>query len=95
MPSSISRLTYRLAPSGYRLFSVLGHAAEIMRRFGAGAGFMVFWVYIYLGMAALGLSIEAMITILTPRFTPFFLFTLVRIEIICSVVRLLTGIHSA
>ncbi|KAI0653466.1 hypothetical protein C8Q70DRAFT_1035581 [Cubamyces menziesii] len=46
-------------------------------KFGPGAGFMVFWVYIYLGMAALGLSIEAMITILTPRFTPFFLFTLI------------------
>ncbi|KAI9069931.1 hypothetical protein FKP32DRAFT_1670972 [Trametes sanguinea] len=46
-------------------------------KFGAGAGFLVFCVYVYLGMAALGLSIEAMITILTPRFTPFFLFTLI------------------
>ncbi|KAI0759545.1 hypothetical protein BD413DRAFT_273447 [Trametes elegans] len=46
-------------------------------KFGLGAGFMVSWVYIYLGMAALGLSLEAMITILTPRFTPFFLFTLI------------------
>lgn len=46
-------------------------------RFGLGAGFMISWVYIYLGMAALGLSIEAMITILTPRFAPFFLFLLV------------------
>ncbi|KAI8976311.1 hypothetical protein BD414DRAFT_467212 [Trametes punicea] len=46
-------------------------------KFGAGAGFMVFWVYVYLGMAALGLSIEAMITIFTPRFTPFFLFILI------------------
>ncbi|KAI0820843.1 hypothetical protein BC628DRAFT_1422520 [Trametes gibbosa] len=46
-------------------------------KFGLGGGFMLSWVYIYLGMAALGLSIEAMITILTPRFTPFFLFLLI------------------
>ncbi|KAL1938011.1 hypothetical protein VTO73DRAFT_12022 [Trametes versicolor] len=46
-------------------------------KYGLGAGFMLSWVYIYLGMAALGLSIEAMITILTPRFTPFFLFMLI------------------
>lgn len=55
------------------------HCAYIARRYGLGAGFMLSWVYIYLGMAALGLSIEAMITILTPRFTPFFLFMLVRL----------------
>ncbi|KAI0368207.1 hypothetical protein BV20DRAFT_948570 [Pilatotrama ljubarskyi] len=46
-------------------------------KFGLGAGFIISSAYIYLGMAALGLSIEAMITILTPRFTPFFLFMLI------------------
>ena len=50
-----------------------------MHRFGEGAGFILSFFYIYLGMAALGLSLEAMITLLTPRFIPFFLFILVRV----------------
>ena len=50
-----------------------------VRRFGEGAGFILSFFYIYLGMAALGLSLEAMITLLTPRFIPFFLFILVRV----------------
>ena len=40
---------------------------------------MLTFVFVYLGMAALGLALEAMITILTPKFVPFFLFILVRI----------------
>lgn len=47
-------------------------------KFGDGLGFIISFFYFYLGMAALGLSLEAMITILTPRFVPFFLFILVR-----------------
>ena len=39
------------------------------------------YVFVYLGMAALGLALEAMITILTPKFVPFFLFILVRIRL--------------
>ncbi|KAM5536444.1 hypothetical protein V8D89_009880 [Ganoderma adspersum] len=47
-------------------------------KFGSeGLGFIVSFVYLYLGMAALGLSLEAMITIFTPRFVPFFLFILI------------------
>ena len=42
-----------------------------------GPGFIVSFFYVYIGMAALGLSLEAMITLLTPRFVPFFLFILV------------------
>ena len=34
-------------------------------------------------MAALGLSLEAMITILSPRYTPLFLFVLVRFLLYC------------
>ena len=48
-------------------------------KFGEGLGFIVSFVFLYLGMAALGLSLEAMITIFTPRFVPFFLFILVRL----------------
>ena len=40
----------------------------------------------YLGMLALGLSLEAMITLLTPKFIPYFLFILVRL--CCAVVHL-------
>ncbi|PIL26822.1 hypothetical protein GSI_11083 [Ganoderma sinense ZZ0214-1] len=46
-------------------------------KFGEGLGFIISFVYIYLGMCALGLSLEAIITIFTPRFVPFFLFILI------------------
>ncbi|RPD68703.1 hypothetical protein L226DRAFT_540433 [Lentinus tigrinus ALCF2SS1-7] len=46
-------------------------------KFGDAGGFLLSFLYIYLGMCALGLSLEAMITIFTPRFVPFFLFTLI------------------
>lgn len=36
------------------------------------------FAFVYLGMLALGLSLEAMITLLTPKFVPYFLFILVR-----------------
>jgi hypothetical protein len=37
------------------------------------------FLFVYLGMSALGLSLEAMITVLTPKFIPFFLFILVSV----------------
>ncbi|KAG8874409.1 hypothetical protein FRB97_005917 [Tulasnella sp. 331] len=46
-------------------------------KYGYAGGFFLFWLFVYMGMAALGLSLEAMITVLTPRFTPFFLLFLV------------------
>ncbi|KAG8907501.1 hypothetical protein FRB99_003874 [Tulasnella sp. 403] len=46
-------------------------------KWGYGAGFFIFWLYVYMGMAALGLSTEAMITLLTPRFIAYFLLTLI------------------
>ncbi len=57
-------------------------------KFGDGLGFIISFVYLYLGMAALGLSLEAMITIFTPRFVPFFLFILVRL--FCTMMSLVT-----
>lgn len=47
-------------------------------RFSYAAGFFTFAAFIYMGMCALGLALEAMITLLTPRFVPFFLVLLVR-----------------
>lgn len=37
------------------------------------AGFIVFWMVNYIGMLSLGLALEAMITLLTVRFVPFFM----------------------
>lgn len=44
----------------------------------------IFFFYVYLAMAGLGLALESMITLLTPRFVPFFLFTLVSPMICCG-----------
>lgn len=46
-------------------------------RFSYAGGFFIFWLYVYMGMAALGLSTEAMITLLTPRFIANFLLILI------------------
>ena len=46
-------------------------------RYTYAGGFFLFFVYVYLAMAALGLALESMITLLTPKFVPFFLFALV------------------
>ncbi|KAH7325194.1 hypothetical protein B0J17DRAFT_682613 [Rhizoctonia solani] len=42
-----------------------------------GGGFFLYFAYTYMGMAALGLATEAMVTILTPRFMAFFLLPLI------------------
>ncbi|KAI0641589.1 hypothetical protein C8Q79DRAFT_918920 [Trametes meyenii] len=81
LPYMVLRLTvpfiaYLPLSMSYALVN-LAFKLPLGTKFGLGGGFMLSWVYIYLGMAALGLSLEAMITILTPRFTPFFLFTLI------------------
>ncbi|KAG8938119.1 hypothetical protein FRC04_009513 [Tulasnella sp. 424] len=40
-------------------------------------GYFLFWVFVYLGMTAMGLATEAMITLLTPRFISYFLIALI------------------
>ncbi|CCO31528.1 Nitrosoguanidine resistance protein SNG1 OS=Saccharomyces cerevisiae (strain ATCC 204508 / S288c) GN=SNG1 PE=1 SV=1 [Rhizoctonia solani AG-1 IB] len=42
-----------------------------------GGGFFLYFAYTYMGMAALGLATEAMVTLLTPRFMAFFLLPLI------------------
>ncbi|WVF69967.1 hypothetical protein IAT40_004752 [Kwoniella sp. CBS 6097] len=42
-----------------------------------GGGFFLWWFTLFLGMSALGLATEFMITILGPRFVSFFLFPLI------------------
>ncbi|KDQ25078.1 hypothetical protein PLEOSDRAFT_1097905 [Pleurotus ostreatus PC15] len=58
-----------------RLFySLLSMAFDLPfdRKFG-NSGFLVFWMLNLFGMLALGLALESLITLLTPRFIPFFL----------------------
>ncbi|KAH7906449.1 hypothetical protein BJ138DRAFT_1162589 [Hygrophoropsis aurantiaca] len=70
-------LTYALVSLAYQL--------PLNTRYSAASGFLLFWLYVYLGMAALGLALESMITILTPKFTPFFLFSLIIANIASAV----------
>ena len=96
-PLSLSFAMINLAfklPLGtkYAPFPLLSRArADTSRRFGLGPGFIVSFFYIYIGMAALGLSLEAMITILSPRYTPLFLFVLVRLLFCCPHALMTTG----
>ncbi|THG94903.1 hypothetical protein EW145_g8054 [Phellinidium pouzarii] len=46
-------------------------------RYTYGEGFLLFFAIIYLGMSAFGLALEAMTTLLTPKFIPFFLILLI------------------
>ena len=42
-------------------------------RYYGDSGFVIYWMMCWMGMCALGLATESIITILTPRFIPFFL----------------------
>ncbi|EJD03137.1 uncharacterized protein FOMMEDRAFT_108265 [Fomitiporia mediterranea MF3/22] len=55
-------------------FSMLSLAfqAPFDRVFGH-SGFVIYWIMNWMGMLALGLAMESVITVLTPIFTPFFL----------------------
>ncbi|KAF8597403.1 hypothetical protein BDV93DRAFT_527436 [Ceratobasidium sp. AG-I] len=46
-------------------------------KYSYAGGFFLYFFYTYIGMAALGLATEAMVTILTPRFMAFFLLPLI------------------
>lgn len=55
----------------YALLSLYFHV-PFDREFGH-AGFVVYWMVSWMAMVALGLAMEAVITILTPKFIPYFL----------------------
>ncbi|KAG9037262.1 hypothetical protein FRB95_006205 [Tulasnella sp. JGI-2019a] len=69
----------------YALISLPFHVT-FGERYGYAGGFFLFWVFVYMNVAALGLALEAMITILTPRFTPFFLLFLVIFNVCTSTI---------
>ncbi|KAK0444661.1 uncharacterized protein EV420DRAFT_997530 [Desarmillaria tabescens] len=55
-------------------YSLLSRAFQVdfSRKFGS-AGFVIFWMLNFVGMLSVGLALEAMITLLTIRFMPFFM----------------------
>ncbi|KAK0472580.1 hypothetical protein IW261DRAFT_1596748 [Armillaria novae-zelandiae] len=55
-------------------YSLLSRAFQVdfSRKFG-DAGFVIFWMLNFVGMLSVGLALEAMITLLTTRFVPFFM----------------------
>ncbi|KAF9045977.1 hypothetical protein BDZ89DRAFT_1184961 [Hymenopellis radicata] len=55
----------------YSLLS-LAFQVDFSRKFGQ-SGFLVFWMLNFLGMLSVGLALEAMLTLLTIRFVPFFM----------------------
>ncbi|KAF9044958.1 hypothetical protein BJ165DRAFT_124608 [Panaeolus papilionaceus] len=50
----------------------LAFKLDLSRRYGSG-GFLIFWMLNWVGMLAVGMALESMITILTPRYIPFFM----------------------
>ncbi|KAF9036964.1 hypothetical protein BDZ89DRAFT_1061652 [Hymenopellis radicata] len=55
----------------YSLLSV-AFQVDFTRKFGH-SGFLVFWMVNYVGMLAVGLALEAMLSLMTQRFVPFFM----------------------
>ena len=60
-------------------------------RYTHAGGFFVYWLFVFMSMAGLGLSTEVMVTFLTPRFISYFLFPLVGLT---SFFPVQTGIRS-
>jgi len=58
--------------SWFYSFVSLAFQVPFSREFGS-SGFVLYWCMSFLGMCALGLAIEAVITFSTPRFAPYFL----------------------
>jgi len=55
-------------------YSLLSVAFQVpFNRFYGSSGFVIYWMMSWLAMCALGGAVESVITILTPRFIPFFL----------------------
>ncbi|KAG5726670.1 Nitrosoguanidine resistance protein SNG1, partial [Termitomyces sp. T112] len=55
----------------YSLVSLAFHL-DFTQKFGHG-GFVIFWMLNWVGMLSVGLALEALIPLLTPRFIPFFM----------------------
>ncbi|KZW01003.1 hypothetical protein EXIGLDRAFT_761285 [Exidia glandulosa HHB12029] len=60
------------AVSWFYSFISLAFQVPFSRWYGDG-GFLIYWSMSFIAMCALGLAVEALVTILTPRFVPYFL----------------------
>ncbi|KAJ2917989.1 hypothetical protein MD484_g2447, partial [Candolleomyces efflorescens] len=68
---SSSTFAYFMISLFYSLMN-LAFKLDVTRKFGRG-GFMVFWMVNYIGMLAVALALESLITLLTVRGMPFFM----------------------
>lgn len=68
---SSSLISYFFVSLFYCLLN-LAFSIDVTRKFGR-PGFLVFWMVNYVGMVAVALALEAMITLLTPKGMPFFM----------------------
>ncbi|TFY73045.1 hypothetical protein EWM64_g10967, partial [Hericium alpestre] len=76
-------------------YSLLNLAFQVpFNRWYGHSGFVIYWMMSWLGMAALGLAVEAMITLLTIRFVPFFLvlWLIVNVSVCFYPIPLLPGV---
>ncbi|KAG0147130.1 hypothetical protein CROQUDRAFT_43281 [Cronartium quercuum f. sp. fusiforme G11] len=64
-------------------------------RYYGGGGFLLYWAMSFMTMAALGLAVESLITILTPRFIPYFLilWLITNISVATYPIEILPGIY--
>ncbi|KAF7323563.1 DUF3533 domain-containing protein [Mycena kentingensis (nom. inval.)] len=67
----------------YTLLNLAFHL-PFQRHYGR-AGFPIFWALSWVGMLALGLALESLVTILTARFIPFFLITWIIVNVSTAV----------
>lgn len=62
----------------------LAFKLDVFRKFHR-AGFVIFWMLSWVAMLSVGLALESLITILTPRFVPFFMILWVIVNVAVSV----------
>jgi hypothetical protein len=74
-----SFMAYFFVSLFYCLLSVT-FKLSLSHKFGH-SGFLIFWMLNYVGMLALGLALEALLTLLTVRFVPFFMLTWIIINV--------------
>ncbi|PPQ88905.1 hypothetical protein CVT25_009140 [Psilocybe cyanescens] len=70
---------YFLLSLFYSLLS-LAFKLDLTRKYGQG-GFLVFWMCNWFGMLSVGLALESLITLLTPKYIPFFMILWIIVDV--------------
>ncbi|KAF9509195.1 hypothetical protein BS47DRAFT_1488032 [Hydnum rufescens UP504] len=68
----------------YSMISLCFKVPSMRSAYNRAGGFFIFWLYDFMGMTALGLSTEAMITLLTPKYMTYFLVPLIIFNVAVS-----------